>query len=1055
MGKVISMKRYLIFLLLLLFPLLNEAEESPPLEFTLEQQAQLASAKLYNVIVHKLYQEGKYKQALPYAEKVYRMRQAVLGEKHPDTLRILSNLAIIYQEADRLDKALPLHEKAYQLRQAVLGEKHLDTLISLSNLASIYRELGRLDKALPLTEKAYQLCQAVLGEKHPHTLVSLNNLGVIYKALARLDKALPLTEKAYQLRQTVLGEKHPDTLGSLNNLASIYHDMGRLDKALPLFEKAYRLHQEVLGEKHPDTLGSLNNLAPTYHDVGRLENALSLAEKTYLLYQEIFGEKHSNTLVSLNNLVSIYQALGQLNEALPLSEKSYRLRQEVSGEKHPSTLTSLNNLAVIYGKLGRLNEALPLTKKAYQLCQAVLGEKHPHTLFSLNNLASIYQALGRLDKALPLFEKIYRLHQEVLGEKHPRTLISLNNLASIYYEEGRLDKALPLFEKAYQLCQAVLGEKHPDTIISMNNLGHLYAAMGELPKALVQFARLVEGVEQLRAGNFSPENRQALFQEYTRGYFNYATYQLRANQQTNAFHTSELTKARTLLESMALKLAIQRTALTDQERQQLQDYHQQITALNHRIVQNAGLLQQMQKQIETLEAQATKTQDQQQELTILKNKHSVELEKRIYLHSQTNQLTQESIAFQQDLKARYPKFAQLVDPKILTVEQGKKLLPKDSLFISYLEYDNQVLVFTLDHTGDLQAHDLGKISPVELEKYYQLLETDAKNPNTPVPILLSKKLFHPIQTRLEQYPHWIISPSGGLAKIPFEALVLNGEPVVKNYQISYVQSLSAYALLKEREKELAQVKNRKTLLAMGAPFYHPPNNPPPQSKCNQTKGDPQTSTEKLVQADAETYQTALQNLNFQWCNLKFTEKELDALAALFAAENPIIYRHQDASEPKLLALNQQNVLSQYQYLHFSAHGYFDNTVPLLSSLVLDQLNTDAQHDGYITASEWIGYNLRSDLMVLSACQTALGDSVRGEGIMGLPYALYIAGNKNTLLTLWKIDDESTTEFLTRFYQKIKSSQSHIQALTETKREFFQHPVYRHPYFWAAFLLYGV
>lgn len=106
---------------------------------------------------------------------------------------------------------------------------------------------------------------------------------------------------------------------------------------------------------------------------------------------------------------------------------------------------------------------------------------------------------------------------------------------------------------------------------------------------------------------------------------------------------------------------------------------------------------------------------------------------------------------------------------------------------------------------------------------------------------MSQKLLHPIQDRLAQYSHWIISPSGGLAKIPFESLVLKNKPVIKNYQISYVQSLSAYALLKEREQELAQVKNRQTLLAIGAPFYHPPHQPP--KNCNQIKGDPQTRTE--------------------------------------------------------------------------------------------------------------------------------------------------------------------------------------------------------------------
>ena len=94
-------------------------------------------------------------------------------------------------------------------------------------------------------------------------------------------------------------------------------------------------------------------------------------------------------------------------------------------------------------------------------------------------------------------------------------------------------------------------------------------------------------------------------------------------------------------------------------------------------------------------------------------------------------------------------------------------------------------------------------------------------------------------------------------------------------------------------------------------------------------------------------------------------------------------------------------------------------------------------------------------MVMSACQTGLGETVSGEGIMGLPYALYIAGNKNTLMTLFQVDDAITAEFMRRFFTKLNHGTSHIQALLETKREFRQEPKYQNPRYWAAFVLYGV
>jgi len=165
----------------------------------------------------------------------------------------------------------------------------------------------------------------------------------------------------------------------------------------------------------------------------------------------------------------------------------------------------------------------------------------------------------------------------------------------------------------------------------------------------------------------------------------------------------------------------------------------------------------------------------------------------------------------------------------------------------------------------------------------------------------------------------------------------------------------------------------------------------------------------------------------------------------------------------LQKLNKNNRLAHYQYLVFSAHGHLDMENPALSAIVLDQVNQTEGFDGYVTASEWASYDLRSDLMVLSACQTGAGKVMQGEGVMGLPYAFYVAGNKNTLMTLWSVADKSTAEFVKRFFSKLNKGQSQINALTETKREFLKAKDnedeeiedYTLPLFWAPFVLYGI
>jgi CHAT domain-containing protein len=122
--------------------------------------------------------------------------------------------------------------------------------------------------------------------------------------------------------------------------------------------------------------------------------------------------------------------------------------------------------------------------------------------------------------------------------------------------------------------------------------------------------------------------------------------------------------------------------------------------------------------------------------------------------------------------------------------------------------------------------------------------------------------------------------------------------------------------------------------------------------------------------------------------------------------------------------------------------------------VLGQVDKAPGTDGYVTAGEWPGYDLRSDLVVLSACDTGLGKVVQGEGVMGLSYALYVAGNRNTLLSLWPVVDESTAEFMTAFFTKLKTGMAQSEALNRTKREFIAGSRFARPVFWAPFVLYG-
>jgi len=800
-----------------------------------------------------------------------------------------------------------------------------------------------------------------------------------------------------------------------NDQAVQYYQQGRFQQALPLAEKALNIRTEVLGEKHADTLGSLNYLAEIYRELGRFYEALPLSEKSYLLSKNELGKTHPLTLASLNNLVVIYKDLGRLKEALPLAEKNYPLVKKVRGENRPETITALNNLVMIYQGLGRLDEALPLAKKCYSLSQEVLGEKHPNSLTSLNNLAVIYHELDRLEEALPLFKTCHRLSKEVLGDNHFITIACQNNVAEIYTSLAHPSDALPLLEESYTRFKKVFGEKHPYTLMTLFNLATAYQKQGNFNKTIQYLEKSLDIVENLRSGDLSAENRQTLFNKWVPSYFSLLGLYIAHSHFFDAFHrtdmskpyilkafrVAEMSKARTLLESITAKLAAQQSELTRAEKRKLRKYEVRLASLNNRIA----------KALE---------EDQ--------------LEETIRLETKKNSLVNQLAEFERELMAKYPKYARLSKVQIVGAKEGAKYLPADSVLISYLVSDDK-----WNKNNETVKKYLRRLS-LKKTRGRVILWPETKKDVVALSRELGKHLLEPLKDIIKDKRRWIISPSGPLALIPFETLHINGEQVIAQHQVTYVQSLSVLKLLKEREQAYQRIEKRGTLLAMGAPIYETfGNSHTPTSE--HSRADIKIAS-KLVDSsdDPERYTRALRQLQLK--NLFF-----------FKTHRLRIYKQAEATEANLQRLNKFGILAKYSYLVFSTHGYLSTEVPALSSIVLGQVNNPPGIDGYVTAGEWPAYNLKSDLMVLSACETGVGEVVSGEGVMGLPYAFYVAGNKNTLLTLWSISDEVTAKFIASFFRKLKMEYGQIEALTATKREFIEEG-YGEAY-WAAFVLYGV
>jgi len=200
---------------------------------------------------------------------------------------------------------------------------------------------------------------------------------------------------------------------------------------------------------------------------------------------------------------------------------------------------------------------------------------------------------------------------------------------------------------------------------------------------------------------------------------------------------------------------------------------------------------------------------------------------------------------------------------------------------------------------------------------------------------------------------------------------------------------------------------------------------------------------------------AFRLLDIHWPNLPGAEQEVEEVGELFDKTRRSLFKGSAASEDTLQRLNRTGELTKYRYLLFSTHGYLSLFEPALSSIVLSQTRSTIEADGYVTASEWVGYSLNSELAVMSACDTAVGKVIQGEGVTGLPYALAVAGNRRTVMSLWPVADEGTKEFMVSFFRRLRDDGVlPRKALSETKREFLKNTKFDSPLFWAPFVLYG-
>ncbi len=1025
---------------------------------------------------------GDYAKAEQLFQRSLAIREKALGPDHLDVAVSLNNLAELYRTTGQYAKAEPLYQRALAINERALGPDHPSVALSLSNLGLLLYGTGDYAKAEPLLQRSLAIREKALGPDHHDVAVSLNNLAGLYKTTGAYAKAEPLYQRSLAIFEKALGPEHPTVAAALNNLAWLYDAMGDYAKAEPLYHRALAIREKALGPDHSDVAVSLNNLAELYKATGNYAKAEPLYHRSLAILEKGLGPDHPDVATALNNLAALYVTIRAYARAEPLYQRALAIQEKALGPDHPSVALSLNNLAALYDTTGQYAKAEPLHQRALSIREKAFGPEHPDVAQSLNNLAMLYDNIGAYAKAEPLYQRSLAIQEKALGPDHPDVATSLNNLAMLYDTIGAYAKAEPLQQRSLAILEKALGPDHPSVAAAFNNLAWLEAAQQHYQSAF-NFLRKGLAIEDRQIQDiftFTTEEQKLTFIQSISGTYIYFL---------SLLHQHFIEDRAAVRDG--LELVLRRKAIVFDAQSRARE------ALQGRLSESArkewGRLSAIRSELSQLLLNKPKTITPE-----LYKEKIASLQQQIEQSEQ--RLAKESAMVARELQQRK-----------ITVAAISKKLPQNGVLVEFVKIDDfdfakgkgmgssRYLAFVLPISGDVTLIDLGDATSLEeqIRRALEGIKVSMQSRNIKVikkhedaqPIQQSMqslndlymRVWEPLQKSLGSADKVVVSSDGLLNLVPFAALIdENGRALVENYRLAYVSS------------------GRELIGSAGPPIQ-------PDSDlllvANPDFGKRAQGSGSLV--------ASVRSRDFRgvFDPLPGTERE--------AKEIPPLVSDRGGKRSVLVEANatEGSVKSAHspRILHLATHGFFlqDEEIdpcmetrgvavmktatllekalcekargvtvvkgekpappkryenPLVrSGLAFAGANKASEvtegDDGILTALEITGMDLYgTELVVLSACDTGVGEIKTGEGVFGLRRAFALAGARNLLMSLWPVSDEITANQMKGFYQnlqKLPPAEALRQAQLETIKELkAQYNGAAPPGLWAPFILQG-
>jgi CHAT domain-containing protein/Tfp pilus assembly protein PilF len=907
-----------------------------------------------------------------------------------------------------------------------LGE--LSIARSMSTIVTALYRQGRNSEVAPYLQTAY-ISYTKLAPQAPELIKILSNLGTQAKQLGNLDQSLKYHQESVNMAETMSPNSiaHAD---SLYEIGTTERDSGQMKEALVHLLKALELRERLEpGSKHLAT--TLNGLSMFYRILGDLDQALVLARRSVSI-SETLTNSEGHTAVALNTIALIENALGQWAEAEADLDRAMMLASK-SEQKKRIVPVILANMAVVQENQGRLSAALPIYRKALDLKRrnGVVAEIAP----TLRSLGILYYRIGNPAQASAYLSEALAI-QESTQPNSIDTADTLDVLAAMLAESGNLAASSAYIEKAIKIVKA----SAPNSLIAASvysNYGVIKQRMG-LSSVAKQYAQ--EAVDLYDAlflrVSYSPVALRKFSGRHFSAYTNAAGIYAELGQAELALEATEKGRGRALMMQLAERDLLPSPSVPDQTAEKIRN---------------------LEKSLDRLESNDVSTAY-----------NEVDDQKR---RSEQHALLRERERLIDEVRRHSPRLAALRYPLALSTDKIQGALDPGTALVSFVTGNTRSLIFTLSRDHDLHV----QILPVgereirqRVEKFRGLLgeaRSGTRLGKLRVAELrrLSKDLYTllvaPAADRIEESDRVLIVADGPLHYLPFAALVRDAPDEDGHSRDQYlaewkpfhsVLSATVYAEIKKDREE-------PTKIQLGIPLL--------LGAFGNTQLPPDLKSRPPEQVADIRVRSAVRSGTLEFEPLPFSRREVEGIAALFPPEQVAIFLGAEATEEQAKTIGKS-----VRILHFATHASLDDRFPLNSALVLTMPEgfPENRDNGLLQVWEiFEKMRLNADLVVLSACDSGLGEEQGGEGLIGLTRAFQYAGARTVMASLWSVHDQATSELMIRFYKHLRAGKSKDEALRQAQIELIRGPIEvvnekgektfldaSAPYYWAGFQMYG-